>query len=237
MKKITLFLVAAISLQACKKNADYIDVIPVNSAAKYKVVDFHSKPDTYYYDSYGRQVKVVSFDGSRVENAYSKDRVTRTQYNSAGVLDKTTIIELNAAGLQAKYYFKETPANNTMFEYNQAKQVSKFVSSYNGELTTGDYFYSNGNLDSTRYTKNGNWYLTNVYEFHAGQPNVQKGANYGILYNGEFSKLMCKSQVHKQSNGTSIKEEYSYKYNAQGLVIELTEVSPNGTNIGYYSYY
>jgi hypothetical protein len=236
MKKIIAIAFAATCFVACKKENE-AESIPVNNAPKYKTVDFGSKPDNYTYDQYGRQVKIVSFDGSRVESSYSKGRVTRIHYDASGAVFRTYTIELNADGLQAKSYYKEAPGNYTAYEYGQDKRPSKVTSLNNGQLDLAEYYYKDGNLDSIRYYRNNAWTLTNVMEYWLDQPCVQKGPNAGIMYNGEPSKNMCKSLTHNSANGTSVKENYSYEYNAQGLLTKLTEVTNGNTQTGFYTYY
>jgi hypothetical protein len=236
MKKIIGVIFVTLSVVACKKDND-TEVIPVNDAPKYKIVDFKSKPETYSSDQYGRQVKVIAFDGSRVETAYSKGKVTRTEYDASGVVYRTIVSELNADGLMAKTWFKDDPGVYTVYEYT-ADNRYRLVTSVNALGTTvTTYHYSNGNLDSTRSSLNGAWYLTNVYEYYHDQPCVQQPANSGTLYNAKSSDFMYRSLTHNFANGTSIKSEFVYEYNAQGLVSKLTEVSPNGTTTGYYTYY
>ncbi len=237
MKRIFFSMLAATSLLSCNKDKNETEIIPVSNAPKYKIVDFKSKPDTYTYDQYGRQVKIVSFDGSRLEIAYSKNKVIKTQYDASGIVSNTTIIELNADGLEAKVYNKDIPANFTLYEYNADKTFSKVTAVYNGATTVNQYYYSGGNQDSVRYSTNGNWYLTNVYEYYIDQPCVQKPENSGITWYRAPSKLMCKTLTHKNPDGTGIKEDYVYEYNAQGLVSKVTETTPTSTVIGYYTYY
>src|SRR5438132_758608 len=111
MKKLLFILMAATVFISCSKDKNDTETILVNSAPKYKTVDFKSQPENYAYDQYGRQVKIVSFDGSRVESSYNKGKVTKIYYDASGAIFRTYTIELNAAGLQAKVYYKEAPGN------------------------------------------------------------------------------------------------------------------------------
>jgi hypothetical protein len=237
MKKHLFILITATVFMSCSKDKDDSNgIVPITGVAKYKTVTYNDVT-TYTYDQYGRQAKEANSDGSFIESLYEKGKVIRKVYNNSGALTRTVTITLNADGLRDTETLSDKPGNYTKYAYTTGKKLGKFTSKAGADIYEGTYYYTGENLDSIRYTNNGVHYLTNIYTFYLDKPNVQIPENIGISYYKANYANMMKTLTHVGVNGNISPETYSYEYDATGRMITLTEVSNNGTSVGYYTYY
>jgi YD repeat-containing protein len=238
MRKLLFILIASAGLVSCSKEKnDNSGIIALENVPKYKTVTFGTNTTTYTYDPYGRQVLELQNDGSKVETYYASGKVTRKIFDASGAYIRTITIELRADGLREKDTYSDLPGNYVSYEYNAGKTIAKSISKSATDIIESVYFYSNGNMDSTQYFKNGVRYLTNKYTYYPDQPLVQLPANSGISWYGADKKNMVKTLTHVLVNGTTIVENYSYEYDSAGRLTILTQTGVNGASSGYYTYY
>ena len=241
MKKLLFILAAAASLTACKKNN--VDVpggsAPSAGGTKIKTIASGANITNYTYDGQGRETKEVNSDGSRVEYEYLSGAVIEKIFNSAGVFDYNYKFELNADGLYARTTVSNNPNYEILRLYNPDKTLAKEIDHINGNNSGIDYFYSNGNLDSMRFTgNNGDWQSTIVKTYYTNQPNVIPYESLGKTFYGKNNKNMEKSEVYKFPDGSSASQtDFSYEYDAQGRLIKQTSIFGNNIDISLYTYY
>lgn len=244
MKKILFIMLPVISLfGACKKNSNDVTTPapdPGTSNARIKTRAGGSGVTTYSYNAQGRTVKEESLNGSKTEYEYPAGIVNEKYYDNGGVLQSAYINELNPDGTR----FRVTQPGNPIYEelcfFNADKTLAKSITKVSANSTQViDYFYSNGNCDSTRFSNNGNWNLTVKYTYYTDKLNGLSYDNfgYGILY-GKDSKNLTKSEVYTYPDGsTNTPSNYSYEFDAQGRVSKETSTKGNNIGITIYTYY
>jgi len=241
MKKLLFFLLAAASLTACKKNNVDAPGGPSPSDGVFKIKTKASGADltTYNYDGQGRVVSRDNGDGSKWQYEYAPGVVNVKLFNSAGVFQYGYKYELNADGLCARITVNNNPNYEILTLFNPDKTVAKRINHINGNTSSNDYFYSKGNLDSTRFNgSNGDWESTIVNTYYADQPNVLLYESVGETFYGKNKKNMRKSEVYKYPDGSSASQsDFSYEYDAQGRVIKETCIFGNNIGITLFTYY
>ncbi|HWR33435.1 MAG TPA: hypothetical protein VN451_07920, partial [Chitinophagaceae bacterium] len=226
---------------ACKKSSVDAPGLPLPTAgvSKIKTRAVGVNIINYTYDALGRIVAQVNSNGSKQEFEYLTGVVNKKFYNTSGVFQYGYKFELNAEGLCIRTTMSNSPNYELLHLFNPDKTVAKEISHINGNNSGRDYFYSNGNLDSIRFTgNNGNWQLTISKTYYTDKPNVLSVENYGELFYGKDNKNMIKSEVYKYPDGSTTSESgYSYEYDAQGRVIKQTSTAGNNIEIQLYTYY
>jgi YD repeat-containing protein len=230
MRKLVFILIVAAAFTSCSKDKNDSNwIFPVETKDRYKTVSFPARTTTYTYDQYGRQVLEGDDDGSKTESSYAKGKVYRTYYTTSGIMKRTVTISLNNDGLRQSESYSDNPASYTHYEYNSDKKLAKVISKNDADIVESVYFYSNGNMDSTQYFKNGVRYLTNKYDYYLDQPAIQVPGNVGISYYKSDRIYMMKSLTHVPVNGGIVYEEYTYTYDAKGRLETLTQNSTTGS--------
>jgi hypothetical protein len=239
MKILIIPFFAGVLFTSCSKNnSDVPSPEPGTSASRIKTRT-SSYVTTYFYNAEGKATKYENSDGSGSAFEYQPGIVIRKVYNTAGVFQYSYKHELNADAL----VFRTTISNNPAYEiirlYNADKSIAKQISMINGNNNSIDYFYSNGNCDSMRFTgNNGNWSSTVVKTYYTGKPNVLTDAATGDDFYGKASKDMLKSEIYKYPDGSSNElATYTYEYDGQGRVIKETRSQGGNINISLITYY
>jgi len=229
MKKFCLiFFIGA--LAACSKNHDNsVTTPPLTGLTRMKMQTSGATVYTYFYDSQARMVKMENSNGSRKEYEYAAGKVTRKYYNTSGVYQYSIIEELNTDGYTFHSTYSNQPTWEYLYTYNADKTMAKQVVDANG-ITVKDYFWSNGNLDSIRFSsQNGAWNYTEVNSYYTDKPNTLSDDIFGEQYWGKNSKNLLKSTVnHFPDGSSSIKDDFTYEFDGEGKVIKQTITSDNG---------
>ena len=237
MKKIIIILLAAISFVSCKKNNDDITANPADISNKVKKSIYGSGSTTYVYDGMGRVKTQTYMNGSRTEFEYQPGKVLEKTYDPAGLLTLTYTYELNANGFAEKETRSNEPSFQEIRVYNNDGQVQKFTVLQNGSSSTGDFFYSNGNCDSARYSTNGNWNSTVKKTYYTDKPNMLGYEQFGESFWGKKNKNLQKSEQYFYTDGSAGNlESYSYEFDAKGRVTKQTSVVDNDIYITFLSY-
>lgn len=239
MKILLIPFAAAVLLTACSKNnTDAPAPVTGNTVAKVKTWT-SSYTSTYFYDAQGRLTKYENSDGSRVEQEYQPGIVIRKVYNSAGVFQYSYKNELNADGYLGRTTLSSNPNYEILYVYNPDKTLAKQISNISGNHQVIDYFYSNGNCDSMRFTgNNGNWSSTIAKTYYTDKANVLTDANTGDDFYYKASKNMLKTELYKYPDGsTNDLSTYVYDFDAQGRVIKQTRTQGGNIGITLLTYY
>lgn len=224
-------------LVACKKNNDDQPGNPAAISDKVKKSTYDSGETIFSYDATGRIKSRTYLNGSKTEYSYEPGKVYEKQFNNAGVLTLSYTYELDANSLVGKENRSDLPGSQTVYLYNSDKQTVKSTLVGNGNSSSRDYFYSNGNCDSSRLSSNGNWNTTIKTTYYTDKLNVLDYEKYGETFWGKKSKNLIKSEQYFFSDGTmgSI-ENYSYEFDAKGRVIKRTSEADGDIDVTYFSY-
>jgi hypothetical protein len=239
MKILLISFSVAVLLTSCSKNnADAPVPAADNSIAKVKTWT-SSYTSTYFYDAQGRLAKYENSNGSRVEQEYQPGIVIRKVYSNAGVFQYSYKNELNADGYLGRTTMSSNPNYEILYVYNPDKTLAKQISTISGSHQVIDYFYSNGNCDSMRFTgNNGNWSSTIAKTYYADKANVLTDANTGDNYYYKANKNMLKTELYKYPDGsTNELATYVYEYDAKGRVVKQTRTQDGNINIDLLTYY
>lgn len=239
MKKLLFVFMATATFVACKKNAIDKPVTPVNTAAKIKTEIYGASGTTYAYDALGRLTQRSFSNGSKTVYEYLSGIVNVKIYNTAGVFQYSYKYELNANGSVSRATRNDNPAYEELNFYNADKTLAERVSKINGNTSTSNYFYSNGNCDSVRFTgNNGSWHTTLINIYYTDKTNVLSYENHGYVFNGTDNKNLLKNQVYHYPDGsTNTPVNYSYEFDAQGRVIKQTSMWGINQEIGLFTYF
>ena len=240
MKNLFLFLFVAIAVTACKKNSDDAPQPPGgggSSAIRIKSVTYSNGVEHLTYDAQGRIILDVDPDGSKEEYEYLPGIVNEKVYAINGDYKYSYKNELNSDGEVTRTTRSDFPANEELLYYNPDKSLTKRISKSNGFIQTTDYFYSNGNCDSLRFSSNGQWNSTIVKTFYADKLNNISMENFGFLFYGKQDKNLQKSEEYKYPDGSSNGiETYVYEFDQQGRITKLTSTHNNNIYISLYTY-
>ena len=239
MEKLFFIVLAAVIFTACKKTKDdaTIPSLPP-TIAKIKTYTAGANINTYTYDAQGRVLQISRNNGSKDEYEYTPGLVTRKIYNSAGIYQYSYLEELNIDGFTKRTTRSDLPGSEELYVYNTDKTMAKQIIMSNGNSTVFDYFWSNGNLDSTRII-NGNGVLsyTQVSTFYTDKLNVLSDAAFGEQLWGKNSKNLQKSSMNRFPGGnTTTPGNFDYEYDAQGRVTKKISTSGNNIYITLYTY-
>jgi len=239
MKRIFFLLAAAVAFVGCKKNDVDAPVTPASGVAKLKTRTAGTNTTNYTYDAQGRQTKYTNTDGSKVEIDYQPGIIYRKVYNTVSNFLYSYKYELNSDGLASRTTLSTNPDYESLTQFHSDKTPAKEIATINGNTSLIDYFYSNGNCDSLRFSNgNGNWFSTIVKTYYTDKPNVLTDANTGDNFYGKNNANMLKTEIYKYSNGTSNElATYTYEYDGQGRVIKETRTQGNDINISLLTYY
>ena len=241
MKKLITIFTAGISLLlfSCNKS-DTIDNPSggSNTMSKIKTWSGSNGIATYTYDAGGRCQQVTYSDGSKNTYEYTTGKVIQKNFNTAGVNIVTYVYDLDTDGLK----IKESRSSDVTFSevaiYNTDKQIVKFIVHQNGKVFSGDYFYSNGNCDSVRFSTNGVWYSSAIKTYYTSKPNSLTYDTEGIAFMGKSNKNLLKTEQYKYSDGTTADiSTYAYEFDEKGRVGKQTLIQGANQHIEYIVYY
>ncbi len=239
MKK-QLFILTALStllLYSCSK--DKTDAPAGNgngSVSLIKSLTGNGGLVTYQYDASGRQILAAGPNYKTVYE-YSGNMVYRKSYNGNGGLTNTMSYELNADGLITKGTMTADPSYLETRIYNSEKNLLKQITFVNGTTQAIDYYWSNGNLDSTRFSNNGQYHFTAKRSYYLDKANSLSYVQYGVPFYGKLSKNILKTEQYFYSDGsTNTLDEQSYEFDNNGRVTKQTSKSGQNIEILYYTY-
>jgi len=240
--KHSFFLLIAFAIIAgsCSKNNDTVSPggpgISGGSTARLKTSSDDYGTTTYEHDSKGRVVKETYPNGGHDEYIYTANTVTINEYGPGNNLVAVGTYELNADGLTTKKSWSDTPNGFTEYLYNPDKTTSKKISTYNGNTSVFDYFYTNGNLDSTRIKYNGTWNSTIIPSYYDKADGLGEDI-FGVTFYGKTNKKLLKSEFTRTKDGDEYTFNYTYDFDSNGRVIKRTSQNGQNINITYYTYY
>ncbi|HEX2631136.1 MAG TPA: hypothetical protein VHM26_19110 [Chitinophagaceae bacterium] len=233
----SLLLIAFVILAgSCSKNND--SPAPGNTgsnSARVKTYVGSWSQQSYEYDSKGRIVKESWATGEHEDYVWNNDNtITRTEYASDNSVVSVGTFELNADGLITK----KTYSNNdevVVYFYNPDKTIAKRTNTNNGNTGVIDYFYTNGNFDSSRYSYNGTWNSTYTATYY-DKTDVLSDENFGFVFYGKSNKKLIKSEKTHYSNNVDIMWNYTYEFDGQGRVTKRTSTQDQDVYIDLYTY-
>src|SRR5258705_4590443 len=221
MKKLLFFLIVAASLTACKKNSVDAPVTAGNTNNLIKTWASGANISTYTYDAQGRISKVTISDGSGYEYEYLSGIVNKKEYHAGHILYATYKLELNADGLKIRTTASNSPVYEELYQYNADKTLAKQIGHYDngaGGIITQvvDYFYSNGNCDSSRFIgNNGLWQTSILRTYYTDKLNGLGKNSFGNNFEGKDNKNLMKSEIYAAPDGTTgTPSNYTYEFDA-----------------------
>ncbi len=238
-KQIFLFAGAltALFLFSCKKENTGAPAGTGNTGSRIKSIAGNWGTSDFTYDASGRPTLVSYSNGSKTVYEYSPGHINQKAFNTAGVNTETYQYELNQDGVITKETRASSPSFNEIRIYNSEKQIVKKITNINGTTQVIDFFWSNGNCDSSRFTNNGNWSSTIIRTFYTDKPNTLGYDIYGTPYYGKDSKNLMKSEQYTYPDGSAINPTMvNYEWDAQGRVTKETRTQGGNIGISYYSY-
>lgn len=237
---ITISLPAIVLLSCSKEKSEN----PANgntsnpTISKIKTWSNSASQRTYIYNNGGKLTEVQSNTGSKETFEYPAGKIIKKQFNTAGVNDFTAEYELDANGLGITEKRTAQPGFTGTLIYNDQKQPVKFIYNMNGLIQTQDYFYSNGNCDSVRYSENGNWKYTRIFTYYANKFNYLSNEAYGYPFFGKESKNLVKTDQFVNPDGSSSElVTITYEFDAQGRPVKETRSQGINIYINFISYY
>ena len=241
MKKNFLIIATALTtlLFSCKKS----DTSPnptggVATDSKIKTWTGGSYTTTYSYDASGRSTGHINSDGSKVENEYLSGIVKSKLYTTGGVYIYTETHELGADGIATKITRSNAPSFSELRTYNSDKQIVKILTNINGTVQNIDFFYSNGNYDSSRFSNNGNWSLTIKRTYYTDKLNSFSTDATGESFYGKESKNLLKTEQYTYPDGSKGNmTTYTYEFDAKGRATKETSTQGGNLDISYITYF
>jgi hypothetical protein len=241
-KQFLLVLIVVSFFVSCKKEST--NQPPANpgggstTVSKIKEWTNNSGMTTYTYDASGRCTQYLYSSGAKNTFEFLSNKIIQRQFNNAGINDFTREYEVGANGLVSKETRPNDPNFDAVFIYNSDKQVVKKIYHQNGSTQTVDYFFSNGNCDSARFSTNNIWSSTTRFTYYTDKPNTISNDAFGMQFFGKDSKNLLKSEQYVYSDGTQVGPIVRvYEFDAAGKVIKQTSQSGANINITYISYY
>ncbi len=215
----SLFTLCIIFLIACTKNGnttDETDQIP-KIKAQTSAIDTIS----YTYDANGRVItQLFSLNKAKAEYTYSPGEVKKTFFYN-GIPGEYYTFHLNGDGLAIKVTSSRGAGYTVDYTYNPDKTMSSAIDQNSTDYYQANYFYSNGNIDSTRYfDKNGNWTTTAYNSYYTDRPGYGREIRGENFWGKESKNMLKKSQVlYIHGNTVYSQDEHEYVYDTKGRFI------------------
>jgi len=236
MKKIIIFLVTAASLVACSKDHDNGNSTG-NALIRIKKSQSSVETTSYKHDNSGRVIESISNGVNKISFEYYPTQLIEKLYNQNGNVNETRTGKLDANGLITEQTTTDDPNVIETWLYNSDKQMTKDTRIYPGGSSVMEYFYSNKNLDSIRYSTDGIWTATAHYTYHLDQPNVLGVDNFGQTFYGIGSKNMMKTfQFSFPGGGVDVMANISFEYDSKGRATKRISQKGATTNVITYTY-
>ena len=245
MKRILFYFLAAVSFSACSKKGVDVSSPSAPSPAPSPAVSMKIKTQTigttvrtFTYDAQGRALKVDYGNGSKKEYEYAPGLVTRKYFNTSGIYQYSQVEELNTDGNSIRSTKVNQAGSEILYTYNPDKTLAKQIIKSTNSTFVFDYFWSNGNMDSVRYSSQaGTWYYTYVKTYFTDKPNVLSNAAFGEEYWGKSSNNLLKASIMYNPDGsTGVTETYSYEFDNHGRVIKQTLNESGNTSVTINTY-
>ncbi|MFZ9388225.1 MAG: hypothetical protein ACO25B_10115 [Chitinophagaceae bacterium] len=241
-KNFLIIALPIILLVSCSKDKTISPVTPGstggNGVSKIKTWSNSASQRTYLYNNQGQLVEISSNTGSKVTYEYASSKITMKQYNTGGINDFTSVMDLDNNNLVIT---EKRPSNASFtgtFIYNDQKQMVKSIYIINGNPETTDYFYSNGNCDSARHSSNNNWQYTRYFTYYTDKTNYLSNVAYGYPFFGSDNKNLKKTDYFKYNSGTQTPlATTTYEFDAQGRAVKETTSTGNNVFVNFISYY
>jgi len=238
MKQQLFIIVFSVIFSACGKEIINSPSIQSEEIPKVKTASYGPTVSTYTYDGRGRQLTCDNNDGIKRVYAYSIGNFKESIYRN-GVLEYFYKNDLSVDSLCIREIKSNDPSYEQLYQYNPDRTIAKVTTKRSGVTTQlMDFFYSNGNCDSIKFTNSGQWMLTVVKTYYNDRPNVFGPEIFGNEYYGKGSINLLKTETFIYA-GCSPEPplNYSYEYNSSGRVIKETSVKANAVSTGLYTYY
>ncbi len=239
MKKYFVCIVAVASAFLCSCKKDSLGTLygPADPNIRIKSIWGSSWSTNLTYDGTGRITLASNSDASRVEYEYPNSLVKQKNFNTAGVLTETYTYELGPDGLAVKQTRMTDPGFSAFYSYNNEKQPLKMVTNISGTVQIEDFFYSNGNCDSARFTNDGNWTLTIKWTYYTDKAEQVGFRAYGRGFRGKDNINLLKTEEYVHPDGSSNGvTNYTYEFDALQRVSKQTGVRGANVYITNYSY-
>lgn len=250
MKNILIISSILLATVSCKKNAD----VPTAAAAPAKKISKieyvepnYSSTKTMLYDENGRLAS-FTFNNEIDVFEYSGSSLLVTRKNkSTGALKSTFEATVNSQG--AITFMKMKLADGSIYEllsftYDAQGYMVKMKSEYPlaGNTYSRDFFYTNGNLTSSK-----NWYNgTHAYNYETKYDlsktnSFPEAAFYrwpsATLFGKTIRNVMIENKLIKASdNSLSSHFIFNGEYDASGLLVKLVEKDVLNNTTGTYNY-
>ncbi len=238
MKNLFLIGSAILALGAVSCKKDNSSQSPAETVAKMKSWIDDGGVTNYTYDASGRLTNYEHVGGSKSTYEYQNGLVVYKLFSANGNLFNAKNLELDASGYvihEADPGGQGTPSTRV---YNAEHQLVKNVFMTGNFANSMDYFYTNGNCDSMRYTTNGQWGQTVKWTYYTDKGNSLSYKNQGMPFWGVSSKNLTKTEQYFYPGGSNGDiSNFTYEFDAGGNVIKQTIAQGANISISYISYY
>lgn len=201
-----------------------------------KTVTVGTETTTYTYDDQRRVINSAYSDGS-AKREYLDGLVIQRIYKENGSLDYFNSMEINEERLMVNRTVSNNPSYLETYEYDIARRLIKTISINGTNVFSGNYFYTEGNLDSVVYIRNNELQYTYKYTYLT-KPNTLNNQAYGTAYNGVDNKNLVKNWTCINAEGKIFRQfSYTYTYDHKGRVADMTQVTHDDVDTYSYTYY
>jgi hypothetical protein len=238
MKKGLFILLGSAVLSACNKEASEYLSLRQESTSRIKTATYGSTVFSYAYDTRGRQLTCDNSDGIKRTYTYSIGSIKESVYTN-GILEYFYKNDLNADSLCVRETKSNDPSYEQLYEYNPDRTMAKIITKKSGiTVQLINFFYSNGNCDSSRFDQNGQWNMTIIKTYYTDRLNVFGNEVFGNEYYGKGNTNMLRSETVMYPGGSPDPcTNFTYEYDGLGRVTKETACKGNNINSGIYTYY
>lgn len=199
---------------------------PASAVVRVKTRTFNGDLRTYTYDASNRSLGSTSVSYNSVTYQYpDASHIHSIIKYPGGSIAGETDYELNSKGLISK---ATASTLQGFYTYNGKKQLIKHIVNFtNGDIATGDFTYTSGNLTSIQSLTNGSPSWNKTFTYYTNIDNVLSNEVFGESFTGAESKNLVKSMSFVINGGSTTTENYTYEFDAQGRVTKQ-KVVKNG---------
>ncbi len=240
MKKqfILMSTIATVLLFSCKKENISNPAANGMNGSRIKTWVTASSVSNYTYDASGNLTALTYSDGSKKTYDYQPGKITEKIFDAGGINTQAYVYELNADGLVSKETSPQIPGFDIVTIYNSERQIVKTVAHANGLIQSADYFYSNGNCDSVRFSTGNTWNSSVIRSYYPDKLNSLDYDSQGTSFYGKGNKNLEKTEQYFFSDGSKGDlVTYSYELDAKGRAVKQTTSSGANLEIGLISYF
>jgi hypothetical protein len=234
MRYLLLFLGFFLLIAACKKDSDKDRSNFPKGNCMVDTVKSNGSPQVFYYDSFNRIVKAITFGGGNnvITSVKYSGNIVVLSYN---FMTDSIIFYLNEVGLcdsvitnSDSFLTKETYQYNSSFQLLKSQIKGKVSNQVIDEAF--DYVWENGDLIKKIRWVNGKKFET-TYTYNNAYINCLAAFEKGTSFLPVSAHLLTKT---KRSNGDEI--NFSYEFNSNNWVVKVTEAYNNGNSVTNYSW-